>query len=266
MAAPFLTRNLETDERVLAMGKRTTSSARETALFAKHGEAGTVPALRIKIPSCATLPDIATAGAWGGARNRASRTSDCLTARQVELLLEGAVFAWRIGLPLNRHLTVHWEQGGVPDCEGASATGAFLKSLGDSIRKAGGDFAAIWARENGDGKGSHSHILAHVPAGHLGMVKRLQRRWVSKATGQPYRARALRGRAIAGAREGVDRYHANLEVVVRYVLKGANVEAARCHMLTKLEPGGTVIGKRCGTTQNIGRKASAKVAKSRKVC
>jgi UDP-N-acetyl-D-mannosaminuronate dehydrogenase len=40
-----------------------------------------------------------------------------------------------------------------------------------------------------------------------------------------------------------------------YVLKGASPEAASQFALKRLEPGGRVIGKRCGTSQNIGAKA-----------
>lgn len=259
MVARFLSRNLETDERVLAMAMRAPVRARKTAVLDGSDETGTVRAIVIRIPSCPALPGIPPVGSWGGARNSACRTSASLTEKQVELLAGAAAFAHRIGLPLNRHVTLHWQHAGIADDVAALATTAFLKLLLDSIRKSGGDGAALWARENGDGKGSHAHIIAHVPAAQLGMVKRLQRRWVRKATGQPYRAGTLHGRPVAGGSPGDARYHANLEAVVRYVVKGADTDAARLHGLTRLEPGGAVIGKRCGTTQNIGRAAWAAV-------
>jgi hypothetical protein len=40
-----------------------------------------------------------------------------------------------------------------------------------------------------------------------------------------------------------------------YVLKGASEAAAASFNLERLEPGGRVIGKRCGTSQNIGAMA-----------
>lgn len=40
-----------------------------------------------------------------------------------------------------------------------------------------------------------------------------------------------------------------------YVLKGASPEAASQFDMDRLEQGGRVIGKRCGTSQNIGSKA-----------
>jgi hypothetical protein len=47
----------------------------------------------------------------------------------------------------------------------------------------------------------------------------------------------------------------NLATALAYVLKGASSEAALRFALGRLEPGGRVIGKRCGTSQNIGAKA-----------
>lgn len=247
------------------MARRAMIDARKTGRFSGTRKTGTVPAIIIRIPSCAALPDKSKLEAWGGARNRADRTSDALTPTQVELLLAAAEFAERIGLPLNRHIIIHWEEAGIEDSDAARATTAFLKSLHDGIRKTGGDSATIWVRENGDCKGSHVHILAHIPAGQLRMVKRLQCRWVSRATGKHYRREALYGRPVVGAKQAGPLYRANLETVIRYIAKGANADAASLIAPRKAEPGGTVIGKRCGTSQNIGRAAFSKIGKNSKV-
>jgi len=52
-----------------------------------------------------------------------------------------------------------------------------------------------------------------------------------------------------------DLHAINLEVALGYVLKGADPKAASQFGLERLEHGGRVIGKRCGTSQNIGAKA-----------
>ena len=52
-----------------------------------------------------------------------------------------------------------------------------------------------------------------------------------------------------------DLHEINLEAALAYVLKGASSEAASQFGLERLEPGGRIIGKRCGTSQNIGAKA-----------
>ena len=113
---------------------------------------------------------------WGGARNRADRVSDSLSLMQAKNIIEAAQYAAAIGLPFNRHVTIHWERAGVHDNRAAAATGRFLKLAGDWIAKRGPQFeynqrkskrlariAWAWVRENGDGKGSHVHILMHLP-------------------------------------------------------------------------------------------------------
>lgn len=47
----------------------------------------------------------------------------------------------------------------------------------------------------------------------------------------------------------------NLARAVEYLLKGADENAAKAFDLVRLENGGLVIGKRCGTSQNVGAKA-----------
>jgi hypothetical protein len=50
-------------------------------------------------------------------------------------------------------------------------------------------------------------------------------------------------------------HDANLNKALEYVLKGADEAAAEQFDLTRLEPGGRIIGKRCGVPQNISTKA-----------
>lgn len=167
-------------------------------------------------------------------------------------------------MPLNRHLTIHWEQAGIADDRAAWATGRFLKLAGDWIAKRGGRFAWLWARENDvvsgclyARKGSHVHILLHLPPGvRLG---NMQRRWLRSITGQPYSASTIKTGRIGGtsgaAHSAPTVYQANLATVLGYVLKGTSGNAARELGLERLEPGGAIIGKRAASSQNIGRAA-----------
>jgi hypothetical protein len=52
-----------------------------------------------------------------------------------------------------------------------------------------------------------------------------------------------------------DLHAINLEAAFSYLLKGASVEAAFHFELARLEPGGRILGKRCSTSQNIGKGA-----------
>lgn len=190
-------------------------------------------------------------GPHGGARNSASRTSDGLTLKQARLLIEAALTARRIGRALNRHIIVHWEAAGVPDTRAATATTAFLKYVREWLD---GATAYIWTRENGDGKGSHLHILAHLPAGrHMNGAR--SRRWLERIAGGRYQRGTIRTMRIGGSRDpGGAVYGANLQTVLAYVLKGANADTAAALGIVR-ESGGRIIGKRCGTSRNIGAKA-----------
>ncbi|MFM2279281.1 MAG: hypothetical protein RLZZ444_1512 [Pseudomonadota bacterium] len=195
----------------------------------------------------------------GGPRNRASRETDSLSPAQVANLTAAAAHALAIGLPFTRFVTIHWESAGIALADMAGATGRFLDLLTKALARHGARTAWLWVHENGEGKGGHVHILAHVPAELAPIVSRLQRRWLRSITGQPYRARMIHSKPIGG-RLGLesgnpDLHAVNLSAVLDYVIKGADPIAARQFGLSRLEPGGRVIGKRCGTSQNIGPKA-----------
>jgi hypothetical protein len=207
------------------------------------------------VPSAAK----ATRNGWGGARSRRDRTSDALTLQQAEKLIAAAHRAIGLGLPLNRHITIHWERAGVADADAAAATARFLKLAGDWLAKRGQRFAWVWSRENGGTKGSHVHILAHVPAG--GEIGGLQRRWLRRATSSPYRKGTIHTARVGGTasawRTAPAVYRDNLAVVLGYALKGTETAAAAKLGLPKQEPGGRIRGKRCARSQNLGPDAFA---------
>ncbi len=195
----------------------------------------------------------------GGARNHADRESHSLTTAHVANLRAAERHAARIGLPFNRMISIHWEGAGVPLADMAKATGRFTDLMAKALARHGSGIAWLWTHENGDGKGGHCHLLAHVPADLVSRLTALQRGWLRRITGQPYRARVIHSKPIGG-RLGLetgnpDLHAVNLEAALSYVLKGASPEAASQFGLERLEPGGRVIGKRCGTSQNIGAKA-----------
>ena len=195
----------------------------------------------------------------GGARNSASRESHALTASHLANLTGAEAHARKIGLPFTRMLTIHWEAAGVPLAGMVKATGRFTDLLAKALARHGSPTAWLWTHEAGHGKGGHCHLLAHVPAALVPRVAGLQRGWLRRVTGQPYRARVIHSKPIGG-RLGLeagnpDLHAANLDAALAYILKGASPEAGRQFTLKRLEPGGRVIGKRCGTSQNIGAKA-----------
>jgi hypothetical protein len=194
----------------------------------------------------------------GGARNRADRESYYLTAAQIAHLKAAVRHATAIGLPFTRMISIHWEAAGVPLTGMSKATGRFTDLLGKALARHGSSTAWLWVHEGGEGKGGHCHLLIHVPADLVKRVTGLQRSWLRRISGNPYRARVIKSRPIGG-RLGLevgnpDLHAINLQAALDYVLKGASPDAASQFDLKRLEPGGLVIGKRCGTSQNIGAK------------
>lgn len=198
----------------------------------------------------------------GGARNRADRLSYSLTPAQVANLRAAVEHARRIGLPLNRMMTVHWQAAGVPLEAMARATGRLTDLLSKALTRHGSRTAWAWVHESGEGKGGHCHLLAHVPPALALLVARRQRSWLKRITGRPYRPRTLLSKPIGGMlgleTGNPDLHAANLTAALGYLTKGIDPEAAEGCNITKLEAGGRVIGKRCGVSQNIGPKARKK--------
>jgi hypothetical protein len=156
-------------------------------------------------------------------------------------------------------ITIHWEAAGVPLDGMAKATGRFIDLMTKTIVRHGGKTAWLWVHEGGEKKGGHCHLLAHVPGDLMPTMTKLQRGWLRRITNRPYKASVIRSRPIGG-RLGVETanpalHASNLEVALAYLLKGADPAAAERYGLERKEHGGLVIGKRCGTSQNIGAKA-----------
>lgn len=195
----------------------------------------------------------------GGARNCASRESHALTAAQISNLKAAERYAANIGLPFTRMITIHWEAAGVPLAGMAKATGRFVDLMTKAVARHASRTAWLAVHENCGPKGGHCHLLAHVPAALVPLVTALQRGWLRRITGQPYRARVILSKPIGGRlglEVGNPELHSiNLEAALAYILKGASQRAAKQFGLVRLEPGGRVVGKRCGTSQNIGAKA-----------
>lgn len=199
----------------------------------------------------------------GGANNSARRESYSLKAPQIANLLAAGRHAMLIGLPFNRMITIHWEAAGVPLAYMAKATGRFVDLMSKALARHGSRTAWMWVHENGDKKGGHCHLLAHVPAHLVTVVTRLQRGWLRQITGKPYKARVIHSKPI-GRRLGWEisnppSHATNLETVLDYIFKEADRNSIAQFGLTRYELGGRVIGKRCATSQNIAKKARADV-------
>jgi len=182
-------------------------------------------------------------------RKRPIRSTNSLSGHQAMGVIEAALHARRIGLPLNRHVTIRLERAGVPDSEAVRAVGQFLTRLRDWLRKQGHRTAFAWVRESGPMIGSHVHILLHLPAG-VSFSGHRSRRWIEAISGRRYCAGTILTKRIPQAA-----YDENLGVLVGYLCKGASSEVADRLGLDRRKPGGCIKGKRAGWSQNLGAKA-----------
>lgn len=214
-------------------------------------QAGTRLAHIHKLQGCGL---VSPASGWGGARNRADRRSSCLTLAQCEGLIAAACHAERLGLRFNRHWTIHYQMAGIAEADAARFIGKLNKLVREYSTRNHGDYAAIWVRESGEGKGGHVHILMHLPA-RLSLKGRT-RLWVRLAGGRCQSGvsyiRAVAGR-LSAAESGAEQYAANAEIVRHYLMKGAAIEVRKLLGLERFPcEQGQIIGKRCGTSQNLG--------------
>ncbi|MFC4442179.1 hypothetical protein [Caulobacter henricii] len=208
--------------------------------------------------SCSPCRDFVPFPGRGGARNTASRRTIALSESDARKVLEASNHAELTGLPFNAFKTIHWERAGVTD--DLAATGRFLKLAGDWIRSRGGQFGWAWTREGGPAKGNHVHIVFHLPPELARDFHRRQRGWL-KACGARWRSKVVLtrriGRNLRQALAGGEDYRVNLGEVLDYILKGADRSARERLGIERDEPGGVVIGKRCGISQNLGPAARA---------
>lgn len=193
-----------------------------------------------------------SANGWGGARNRAGRTSHTIKLQAALKLVEAARWSIAADMPFNRHLTVHWAMGGISDNRAAAASSRLIKLIGDWVKKRGGRFAHAWVREMGPRKGSHVHILLHIPEGFR--LGHMTSRWFKAIAGKAGKG-AVKTRSIGGSAKaafsGSEWYEDNLAAVVAYLLKGVSLEGGQALGLDIVAAGGTIIGKRVSISQNL---------------
>ncbi len=249
--------------------------ARSASLYVHHKrrkqpkpKTGTALAIIDTVKSVAHLDANHTLNGWGGKRNSSARVSEALSLATANAIIDGAYHAIKIGLPLNRFVTIHLERAGLTDADAVQAVGKIMKLAKDWMQTKGQVIAHAWVRENdtGDGsKGSHVHILCHCPD--TLPIGRMWRRWLCKVTGQPYRRKVIKSKRIGGTVNTYATmplvYLQNLDGVLAYACKGVTPADAATLGLSKQEAGGWIIAKRAGWSQNIGAKSRVLITKTR---
>jgi hypothetical protein len=191
---------------------------------------------------------------------RGDYTSSYLSAQEANRLFEAAVFAFCIGRPLTRFISIHLDAGGVIDRR--RFISKFNKLAGDWLRNnLGSSISSIWVLEKPVG-GEHSysrgfnvHILVHVPYHLQEAFYRKERGWI-KAAGAKWVRGVCKSKQLDGCgpdwpggyylREG-------LLGVMRYITKGIEPASAGLYGI-KAQPQGVVAGKRSGYSEALGEK------------
>lgn len=233
-------------------------TADNTAEIQRREDGGTALAIKNRILGAG--PSGAPA-----APKRRKRTS-AIALRDAENIIAAARFALRIGLPLNRFVTLHLDAAGIADP--MKAIGRLAKLMGDWIRVNGGGFAYVATREAGDGKGEHMHLLLHVPARLRARFNRRQSGWL-RAIGARRAAGVIVSKPVGrfyftpeSDLEARVHYAENLKGTLAYLLKGAEPKALERLALPRAESGGELEGKRCFHSENIGRTARRRTTAS----
>lgn len=170
-----------------------------------------------------------------------------------ENAIQAVGYASLIGLTLNRHVTVSWEHA---QCVGRTQDiqGKFLERYSKWIRYHGDSGAYVWSIENGAALGYHSHIFLHVPPQYFRPFMAKLPDWIDGDVDQSGGTRTYRVTTIKYG-TGMNRLNP-LKGVTRYILKAANDETSEMFcIIQRPDKAGVVVGKRIGTSQNIGRKA-----------
>jgi len=192
-------------------------------------------------------------------RHRPKRVTGELSKGNALELLAAIQEAILIGLPFNVLLTINLEQGSVSDC--VVATGRFLTYYRQWVRSRGHDTAHVWCQERGPTTGQHVHILLHLPRALAGESGKRHRGWL-KRCGAVAKRGLIHSRPIGksfpaafGDQASQRDYLRNLRGVTSYILKQVADQTRSRLEIERIARRSMVIGKRSGTSQNIGRKA-----------
>jgi hypothetical protein len=180
--------------------------------------------------------------------------SKVIAVQQAINIIEAVRFAKSIDLRLVAHLTIHWAYTDVGDDPNGKLFAKVREGLGKWLLRQGIVFAAAWSRERmsgGQAEVEHCHLLFHLPAEYC--TKRKLQVEASiyrliKRHGRGYWAEEVIKLVIWPNPDG------------KYLIKGGDPKVWKRFRLKKEHRRlqGIIHGKRCGTTQNIGRAARSR--------
>jgi hypothetical protein len=188
-------------------------------------------------------------------RGRPSRSTQRISVRQANNLHEAVQFAKSIGIPLVAHLTIHWSLTDIGDDPNGDLFAKVREGLCKWLLRHDIEFAGAWTRERQAGGQSdveHCHLLVYLPAKFRSGAKLLQ---VEAAI-----ARLVRLHAGNITHEKAVDLRVHDDPDGKYLLKGGGPKVWERFGLRREHRRlqGSIQGKRCGVTENLGQKARAR--------
>jgi hypothetical protein len=175
------------------------------------------------------------------------QTTKGLDKDQVQDLSDAWHHARKIGLPLNVMVTIRPTDIDNLDSDARCRLWETIRNkLGVYARLKGFPFTAVWTREsNPDGTGEHIHILMHVPNRHRAHFDDTVHGWYPGPAETDVRP----------AHQRIRFTHNNRRMsAIGYLTKQMTSQAWYRRGLIR-KPGGPILGRRGGSTQNLAWKA-----------
>lgn len=172
-----------------------------------------------------------------------------ISIQQAANIMEAVSFAKAIGLPLVAHLTIDWAVTKVGDDPDGRLFAKVREGLHKWFDRRGIELAGAWARECPDGDVEHCHLLFHLPHDYRQGPKLIE---VEEAI---CRLVDRHGGGISD--DGAIKLVLWPNPDGKYLIKGGGPKVWKRFRLRREHRRlqGTIHGKRCGTTENIGARA-----------
>src|SRR5262249_46169613 len=174
--------------------------------------------------------------------------SKYISVSQATNIIEAVSFAKSVGLPLVAHLTIHWSGTVAFDDHDGMRFAKVREGLSKILLRRGIPVAWIWCRERKAHTDIvHCHLLFHLPPEYRIGAKLLE---IESAL---FRLVGRYGGGILG--EFAVKLKICRDPDGLYLLKGGGPEVWRRFRIKQKfrESQGIIHGKRCGTTENIGK-------------
>ena len=190
--------------------------------------------------------------------NRTRNTSLYLSQRHAQSIIDAAAFAYLIGFPLNKKITIRWKDVCAVN-EINERSRLFLKRMYDWLEGRNVPTAYAYVFEDGRSVRKHQHINLHVPRTLMREFNRYVRDWLGNGTKSLPRTalvtKAYENFAACENEKGASNsmeYIAELRKSVAYLLKQAQPDICEALNIGHEPPFRPLPGQRAGTSRLLG--------------